>query len=165
MINTSMYTQAQVADNEVVINGVSFGKLADKDAERLITIIRGMQSGTPVQASTPAKAPAKASKKPVELAPAEDVVLDITPVTAPKGQVAFTLGWGNGRGGAKLMVKDAGFAWSEALAGEGHKGAWVGTTAQAKKLGITAKSTKLTVSATWVQAGRDKAAEKAAKRA
>lgn len=50
----------QKADNEVVINGTSFGFLTDADTEKLIGIIRGFQSGTPN--STESK-PVKATKK------------------------------------------------------------------------------------------------------
>ena len=164
MINMNAYTNTQAqADNEVIINGVSFGYLTDADTERIISIIRGMQDGKPLQAQAPTQAPKKAEPKAYE--PATDVQVPITPVKAGTGKVAFTLGYGAGRAGAKLAVKNAGFAWDASYADDKHKGAYVGTTAQAKALGITAKSTKLTVSAQWVQAGRDKAAEKKAKKA
>ena len=161
MIDMSKYTQvAQVADNEVVINGVSFGKVTNTDAERIISIIRGMQDmSTPTQVSKP-------ERKREELAPAEDVVLKITPVAVGKGKVAFTLGYGAGREGAKAYIKSVGFAWDGTIdCGNGKHNAYVGTTAQAKELGLTSKSTTLNVPAQWVQAGRDKAQAKAAKRA
>lgn len=149
-------TQAQVlADNEVVINGHSFGKLTDTDTERLITIIRGMQSGisvgTPTQASK--------SKQERTYDPATDVTLPIAVVKATKTKFAFTLGYGSGRAGAKLLIKQSGFAW------DADAKAWAGTPANAEKLGLTKDSTTLAVPADSVQAGRDKAAAKAAKRA
>ena len=101
-----------------------------------------------------------------DLGEAKDVELPITVIKgAGSGKLAFALGFGAGREGGKLCIKDAGFAWDESLADGTHKGAWVGTTAQAKALGLTSKSTTLTVPAKWVQAGRDKAAAKAARKA
>lgn len=43
MLNFAQNTQT-LADNEVIINGFSFGKLTDADAKHLIDIIHGMQN-------------------------------------------------------------------------------------------------------------------------
>ena len=123
-------------------------------------------SGGNAQVSAPAAPTQDAPKERKPLAPATDVELPITRVKAPKGMYAFTLGAGAGKAGAKLQIKDGGFKWDASFAEEGVRyGAWVGTAAQAKALGLTAKSDALTVTASWVQAGRDKAAAKAARRA
>lgn len=114
--------------------------------------------GAPAQVSAPAPAPAPVQER-KPLAPAENVVLAITRKSAGRGKYAFTLGYGAGRAGAKALVKDAGFAW------DGDLKAYVGTTAQAKALGLTAKSTEIAVSAQWVQVGRDKAQAKAERKA
>ena len=48
MLNFNQTTNK--ADNEVIINGFSFGFLTDKDTERLVSIIKGMQNGTEIKA-------------------------------------------------------------------------------------------------------------------
>lgn len=125
--------------------------LDDTQGAQLLAIINGMSNmSSPVSVAPTPKAPKT-------YAPAEDVLLPITPVKgADKGKKAFKLGYGAGRAGAKLMIKDAGFTW------DGDLQAYVGTSAQYKALGVT--EDKLPVSAEWVQKGRDKAAEKAAKK-
>lgn len=139
--------------------------MALTDAEKhtlLMTLVALGQSSASKQAQAPTSAPSAPKERTLE--PATDVTLALTPVSAGKGKVAFTLGFGKGREGAKLMLKDAGFTWDASLALEGvRKGAYVG--ACKNTLGLTSKSTTLNVPATWVQAGRDKAAEKAAKKA
>jgi len=160
MIDASKYTQTQVADNEVTIAGVSFGKLTDTDAERIIAIIRGMQSGAePGNARTQAQASKPEPKR--EYEPATDVTLPITVTKCTKTQFAFTLGYGGGRAGAKLLIREAGFAWNADLK------AYAGTPKQAEALGLAlAKgNATLKVSAASVQAGRDKAAAKAERKA
>ena len=108
---------------------------------------------TPAPVQTPAPAP-KA------YAPVADHDINIEHVSVGRGKYGLRIGYmGGGHAGAKLMVKDAGFAWDDTLK------AWVGTTAQAKALGLTAKSTTLHLPAQWQQAGRDKAAAKAARKA
>lgn len=103
-----------------------------------------------------------------------DVYLEIEPITV-KGKKAFRLGYGGGRGGAKMLIKSVGFAWSADYADDKHKGAWVGTSEQYKKLTVKDvvfnegkkdehKGKALLVSAEWVQKGRDKAEAKANKR-
>lgn len=170
MINMNAYTQTQAqADNEVIINGVSFGYLTDTDTERIISIIRGMQNGKPMQASTPVKAPkAKAQTKSEEPKPVktfDDAVIGITPI-AVKGKVAFSIANVPGRNGAKLLIKSKGFAWDSTLKGaDGKANIFVGTPAQAKELGITAKSTSLNVPGEWIQRASEAKAEKKAKRA
>lgn len=55
-----------VADNEVVINGMSFGFLNDDDTKKLITIIRGFQSGVAMndsKKSTPKSTESKSVRK------------------------------------------------------------------------------------------------------
>ena len=158
MIDASKYTQTQVADNEVTIAGVSFGKLTNTDAERIIAIIRGMQAGAePGSARTQASKPEPKR----EYEPATDVTLPITVTKCTKTQFAFTLGYGGGRAGAKLLIREAGFAWNADLK------AYAGTPTQAQALGLAlAKgNATLKVSAANVQAGRDKAAAKAERRA
>ncbi len=95
------------------------------------------------------------------LEPAKDEVLKVTHVNVGKGKVGIRSLNGPGSYGGKLMLKDAGFVWDETYADSKYHGAWVGTTAQAKAVGLTSKSTEITIPATWVQAGRDKAAAKA----
>ena len=143
MMNTTLFATVVTALNA----------LDDTQGAQLLAIINGMSA---MQASPVCEAPAP--KAPKAYAPAEDVVLPITPVKgAGTGKKAFKLGYGAGRAGAKLLVKDAGFAW------DANVGAYVGTVAQYKALGIADNA--LSVSAEWVQKGRDKAAEKAAKKA
>ena len=85
-----------------------------------------------------------------------------------KGQKAFLLGYGDGRNGAKELIKSVGFFWNTALRDNNRKGAWCGTLAQFKKLETrtmifkegTEKEHKgigLVVPKEWVQKGRDKA--------
>jgi len=112
---------------------------------------------TPAQAPTPTPVPER------ELEPAKDVVLKVTMVKLDKDDTrkAFTLGYGDGRMGAKMLIKDAGFKWDENI----H--AYVGDAKAYTSLHITGKGTERTlpVSAQWVQAGRDKAKAKAEKKA
>ena len=117
------------------------------------------QVNMPVLPPVPTQAP-----EPVHtLEPAEDVVLKVSMVKLPDGDTrkAFTLGYGNGRAGAKLLVKDAGFKWDDSVK------AYVGDAKAYTSLHITGKGTERTlpVSATWVQAGRDKAQAKAERKA
>ena len=113
----------------------------------------------PAQVSAPAPAPVQAPA-PKAYAPAADHDINIEYVSAGRGKFGLRIGYqGGGHAGAKLMVKDAGFKWDDTLK------AWVGTTAQAKALGLTSKSTSMHLTAEWVQAGRDKAAAKAARKA
>lgn len=129
-----------------------------------------MVNGTSTTASAPetptpsVSAPVK-GKRDYEANPlpeAKDETLKL--VTVPvKGKIAFRALKGEGSYGGKLMVKDAGFEWHPELADDKYHGAWVGTTAQGKKLGITSKSTEIVVPKAWVQAGRDKAAERKSK--
>lgn len=166
----SKYTQAQAqAVNEVIIDGVSFGYLTDENAERIISIIRGMQDGKPLQAQAPTKAPTKAKAQP-KAEKAEKVFNDcdvsITQV-ALKGKVAFTIA-GNevGRSGAKAYIKAHGFAWDGSIVGaNGKANVFVGTPAQAKEVGLTTKSTKIHVPAEWVKKASEQKAEKKAKKA
>lgn len=148
---------ATVADNEIMINGVLVARLSDDDAQRIIDIIHGLQSGK----TTRAKRDYNADPLP----PAKDVTLPLTQVKAGRGKIGFYALHGEAQAGAKLMVKAAGFAWDTSFADEKHNGAWVGTTAQAKTLGLTASSKELVVTAEWVQAGRDAAAKRTAKKA
>lgn len=55
------------ADNEVIINGFSFGFLTDKDTERLVSIIKGMQNGTEIKASKPTSTAKAVEKKPTKV--------------------------------------------------------------------------------------------------
>lgn len=161
------YTQAQAqAVNEVIIDGVSFGYLTDVDAERIISIIRGMQDGKPLQAQAPTKAPTKAKAQPKAEKVFNDCDVSITQV-ALKGKVAFTIA-GNevGRSGAKAYIKAHGFAWDGSIVGaNGKANVFVGTPAQAKEVGLTTKSTKIHVPAEWVKKASEQKAEKKAKKA
>lgn len=112
--------------------------------------------------STPAQAVAPAPKEQKTYEPATDVVIPLTLVKgAGRGKKAFKLGYGNGRAGAKLCIKDAGFAWNAEL------GAYVGTNAQFESLSTRkdGKDVVLEVSANWVEQGRAKAQAKAARKA
>lgn len=60
MLNFNQNTNV-VADNEITINGTSFGMLSDEDTKRLISIIRGMQSGSRTT-STPTTTVTKSTK-------------------------------------------------------------------------------------------------------
>lgn len=118
-------------------------------------------NGTSTTASATPSVSAPVKSEPKERKPVTDGTLPITVRKSPKGVYAFNLGYGEGREGAKLMVKDAGFKWDASYADDHFKGAFVGTTAQAKALGLTAKSTEIAYTAEWQQKGRDKAAAKA----
>lgn len=123
-----------------------------------------------IAGSAPAPAAPQTRKKARKpLGEAKDVEIGIIVIPKqPKGRFAFRLKTGEGKQGAKMRLKDAGFTWDGDVDTQGlHKyaGAYVGTTAMAKALGLTAKSTTLSVPADWVQKGRDFAAAKAAKRA
>lgn len=127
----------------------------DTQGAQVLAVINGLASVSAPSALAPAPVEAPAPKV---YEPATDVELALIPVSgAGKGKKAFKLGYGAGRAGAKLMIRDAGFAWDESV------GAYVGTPAQYKALGAT--DNVLSVSAEWVQKGRDKAAAKAAKKA
>lgn len=144
-----------------LINAIATLSTLENDEKAILLQALIALGSSPV--SAPAPTPTPAQRKP--LPEAEDVTIPVTPVKAERGKVAFTLGYGNGRGGAKLMIKNAGFTWDSSLADDTRKGAWVGTTAQAKSIGLTTKSKTLNVSAEWVQKGRDKAEAKAERRA
>lgn len=144
MMNTNLFA--------TVVNALT--NLDDTQGTQLLAIINGMSN---MQVASPV---VEAPAKPKVYGPAEDIMLAIIPVKgAGNGKKAFKLGYGAGRAGAKLLIKNAGFAWDSTV---GEKGAYVGTNAQYKALGI--EDNMLPVSAQWVQAGRDKAAEKAAKK-
>lgn len=146
-----------------LINAIATLSTLENDEKAILLQTLIALGSSPVSAPVSAPAPTPAPRK--ALPKAEDVTIPVTPVKVPRGKVAFTLGYGNGRGGAKLMVKNAGFTWDSSLADSTRKGAWVGTTSQAKSIGLTTKSTTLSVSAEWVQRGRDKAQAKAEKKA
>ena len=122
-----------------------------------------------IAGSAPAPAAPQTRKKERKpLGEAKDVEIGIIVIPKqPKGRFAFRLKTGEGKQGAKMRLKDAGFTWDGDVDTQGlHKyaGAYVGTTAMAKALGLTAKSTTLSVPADWVQKGRDFAKAKAEKR-
>lgn len=126
----------------------------DTQGAQVLAVINGIVG---MGVASPAVAPVEAPT-PKVYEPAEDVRIPIALVKgAGKGKKAFKLGYGAGRAGAKLMIKAAGFAWDDELK------AYVGTLAQYNALEVADNA--LSVSAEWVQAGRDKAAAKAAKKA
>ena len=124
MLNFNEINQ-MVADNEVVINGKSFGMLTDVDAEKLIGIIKGMQSGNGKQLSTTtATKKTEVVVKPTQKADSKDF--------PDLGKPAETVGfctlyngglvryWENGfvpdkvKYGIKMSLKDAGAVWDKA---------------------------------------------------
>lgn len=122
-------------------NGIDFDIVANNKTSQI--------NPTPTRVSTPT-AEVKAHKP---LSEAKDVEL---PVTVVDG--GLTIGYGAGRAGAKMLVKSVGFKWNE------DKRMYVGGDLKALKLKGRGQNRTLTVTAEWVQKGRDKAAEKAAKR-
>ncbi len=135
------------------------------DDEKVLLVQTLAQLGvahTNASVSTPAQAVAPAPKEQKTYEPATDVAIPLTLVkSAGRGKKAFKLGYGNGRAGAKLCIKDAGFAWNAEL------GAYVGTNAQFESLSTRkdGKDVVLEVSADWVEQGRAKAQAKAARKA
>lgn len=125
-------------------NGIAFDIVANNKTSQIKPYL-----DTPTRVSTPT-AEVKAHKP---LSEAKDVEL---PVTVVDG--GLTIGYGAGRAGAKMLVKSVGFKWDE------NKRAYVGGDLKALKLKGRGQNRTLTVTADWVQKGRDKAAEKAAKR-
>ena len=154
--------------------------LSDADKAALTAMLISMGTA-PAQAQVSAPAPASApARKERTLPPVKDEQLPVTPVKAGRGKVAFALGNGSGRAGAKLMIKSAGivegmdkdeqarhgFVWDTYLTGDKHEhGAWVASKADADAIGYKQGDKFLHVPAKWVQAGRDKAAAKAEKKA
>lgn len=140
----------------------AFGAIAAIAAGANIQFAPVGVSGAPAQAQV--SAPKKPKKRDYEADPleeAKDVVRKVVTVPAGKGKVAIrALGKGDGAFGGKLMLKDAGFTWDKNLADDKYKGAWVGTTAQAKSIGLTSKSETLTIPKAWVEKGREVAASK-----
>lgn len=75
MLNFNQNTQ-KLADNEIVINGFSFGFLTDDDTQKLISIIKGYQSGSAVntvKSGLVFEEDQPKAKAPREIKPAEDV--------------------------------------------------------------------------------------------
>lgn len=144
--------------------------LSDADKHQLLQALLDASGRTIVKQPIAQEAP-----KRKELSAPTDVYIEIEPLPL-KGKKAFRLGYGSGRGGAKLLIKSVGFAWSDEFADDKHKGAWVGTSAQYKKLTVKDvvfnegkkdehKGKGLLISAEWVQKGRDKAQAKAKRKA
>lgn len=151
MMNNTLFAQ--------LITAIS--TLDDVQGAQLLTIAHGFAStSAPAQASTPTPAPAPKERKPLD--PATDVTIELDVVKLPDGdkRKAFKLGYGAGRAGAKLLIKDAGFAWDQQV------GAYVGTASAYTKLGIKGNGNKrtLSVSAEWVERGREQAQRKAERR-
>ena len=71
MLNFNQTTN-KVADNEVVINGFSFGFLTDDDTQKLVSIIKGMQSGAVSAPKSGLVFADEQPKKAKEIAPAQD---------------------------------------------------------------------------------------------
>lgn len=165
--NMAQTTFAQALANVLALND------ADK-ALLLQTLVALATAPTQTSVSAPALAPVQdAPKTRKPLPKAEDVDLGITIVksSAKDNVFALTLGYGAGKAGAKLMLKQTDedgkpwFKWDASLAEDGvRKGAWVGTYEHAKALGLTARSKTLTVPANWVQLGREQAERKAARK-
>ena len=113
-------TNKVVADNEVIINGHSFGMLTDTDTEKLIGIIKGMQSGQPTGTKTyTASSTAKAEKPSKSDFPTIDhgkALETVGFVSRYDGNVVTY--WDNGfvpnkvKYGIKMSLKDAGAEWS-----------------------------------------------------
>lgn len=119
MLNFNENNQ-MVADNEVVINGKSFGFLTDTDCEKLIGIIKGMQSGQSGKQLSSTTVVVKSTQK----ADSKDF--------PDLGKPAETVGfctlyngglvryWENGfvpdkvKYGIKMSLKDAGAVWDKA---------------------------------------------------
>ena len=81
MLDMNVYVvKEEVRDNEVSINGISFGKLSDRETEQIISIIRSMQAGNFVDLTTK-KQPVKQVEKKVcdysKIAPPTDVTVGI----------------------------------------------------------------------------------------
>lgn len=145
-------------------------KLSDADKHTLTMTLVALGTNAPADTDNgKGSAPNSTSAPTRTYEPATDVTLTIAMVDLPDGfkredgtacTKAFTLKYGAGRAGAKALIKDAGFAWSASA------NAYCGTDKAYKALNISGrgKERTLPVSAQWVQAGRDKAAEKQAKR-
>lgn len=68
-----------VRDNEITINGVTIGKLSDKEAERVISIIRAMVSGCETGAirENPVSKPVHVVRDYSKIPAAQDTVVEI----------------------------------------------------------------------------------------
>ena len=144
--------------------------LSDADKHVVLTTLIALgQAPTSGKATAPESVPTPVQRT---YEPATDVELPLIPAKAGKGKVAFYLGYGKARKGAGMMLEAHGFVKDKSYDtdngavspdGKTHHVAYVGSCKNT--LGLTSKSTSLTVTAEWVQAGRDKAAEKAARKA
>lgn len=120
MLNFNAQNTQVLADNEITINGFSFGKLTDADAKHLIDIIHGMQNlygETAHEVSAPksglvfeedVQAQAKAQAK--QIAPAQDyeVVLE-----GKDNMVWFACNAKDARQAVNTQLKAAGFTYDK----------------------------------------------------
>lgn len=106
---------------------------------------------TSTHVNAPTTQPKAEKPKAIPTTPATDVELPVT----MQGKDGFTLGYGSGRAGAKMFVKSCGFRW------DAEKRMYCGGDFKALALKGRGANRTLTVSAEWVQKGRDKAEAKA----
>lgn len=103
----------------ISIDGVSFGELSETDTEKLIGIIKGMQSGKQLSTTT---APATPKTEVVVKKSSSKVWKNPdlgTPTCTLKGVVAYKslvriTAYGNARYAIKMAIKEKGGAWDEA---------------------------------------------------
>lgn len=144
--------------------------LSDEDKQQLLHALIDASGRTTVEQPIAQKA----SKRKELEAPKEELIEIIRkPI---KGKAVIRLGYGDGRKGAKELLKSCGFEWKDEYAEGRELGTYVGTNADYKKLPIkdyvfnegTPKEHKgvaLIISAEWVQNGRDMAKKKAERKA
>lgn len=112
MINFNTNTNI-VADNEVVINGYSFGKLNDEDTRKLVSIIKGFQTNynsvsKPVTGLTFEDEQPKSTTKVIKKAD------DMTVTLEGKGNLVwFSCTANDTRTVVNGMLKDAGFVYNK----------------------------------------------------
>lgn len=111
------------------------------------------------QSHVNAPTPQPKAEKPKVLAPATDTMFPIVSLDGTFN--TFNLGYGAGKAGAKLLIKAHGWVWDKDL------GAYANGSLENIEIVLDESDhTKahIKVPAEWIQKGRDKAAEKAARR-